>query len=443
MLLYELLAGSPPFDPKELRSKAFAEMQRIIREVEPPRPSTRLSTIDTLPSVAANRDTEPSRLTKDIRGDLDWIVMKSLEKDRQRRYQTAIGLSDDLRRYLADEPVEARRPSGQYRLRKFVRRNKVGVMAGGTILAALVFGLGAVSYFAAVASREARLSQAALIKAEQSRQEADRSRQEAEEVNAFFANEVFALADPFTNHGPGLTMLEALDIAAKRIDGKFPNNAALRATLYLRLSGCYTNTEQYSKGVELGEKGVALLRQAYGDDARETLKYRSYLGRSLSKAGRTEEARALLEEVWATQRRVLGDGDADTVGTALRLALLLMTMRPSDQRDLEVARAGYEAALRNLGPQHRATIKIEGQLSWILRWRGKIDDALHYGQEAAELAKGKRGHGHEHALREIQLCLLPDSVKTLSRGNRRIPGNMGSAQTHLRPRTHRHALGCA
>ncbi len=392
VLLYELLAGSPPFDPKELRSKAFAEMQRIIREVEPPMPSTRLGTLnDTLPSVAAQRAIEPRKLAAIVRGELDWIVMRCLEKDRKRRYQTASALADDLQRYLSDQPVEARPATRTYRLKKFIRRNKVGVMAGGTILAALVVGLGAISYFAAVASREARLSQAALIKAEQSRQEADRSRQEAEEVNDFFANEVFALADPFTNHGPGLTMLEALDIAAKRIDGKFPNNAALWATLYLRLSGCYTNTEQYSKGVELGEIGVAPLRQVYGDEARETLKQRSYFGRTLSRAGRTEEGRALLEEVWATQRRVLGDGDADTVGTAHRLALLLMRMRPSDQRDLEVARAGYEAALRNLGPQHRATIKIESQLSWILRWRGKIDDALRYGQEAAELARKVNG----------------------------------------------------
>ena len=124
VLLYELLAGSTPFEGKRLHAAAFDEMLRIIREEEPPKPSTRLSSIDTLPSVAANRHTEPARLSKDVRGELDWIVMKALEKDRNRRYETASGFAADIERHLHDEPVEAGPPSAAYRLRKFVRRNK-------------------------------------------------------------------------------------------------------------------------------------------------------------------------------------------------------------------------------------------------------------------------------------------------------------------------------
>ena len=110
MLLYELLAGSPPFTRKELEKAGMLEMLRVIREQEPSKPSTKLSTSEGLPTLAANRGTEPAKLTKLVRGELDWIVMKALEKDRRRRYETASGLARDIERYLADELVEARPP---------------------------------------------------------------------------------------------------------------------------------------------------------------------------------------------------------------------------------------------------------------------------------------------------------------------------------------------
>ena len=140
VLLYELLAGSTPFEGKRLHEAAFDEMLRIIREEEPPKPSTRLSSIDTLPSVAANRHTEPARLSKDVRGELDWIVMKALEKDRNRRYETASGFAADIERHLHDEPVEAGPPSAAYRFRKFAKRNKAALLTTTAMAAALVLG---------------------------------------------------------------------------------------------------------------------------------------------------------------------------------------------------------------------------------------------------------------------------------------------------------------
>src|SRR5207244_4047870 len=116
-------------------------MIRIIREEEPSKPSTRLSSDESLPSLAALRQTEPRRLMTMLRGELDWVVMKCLEKQRDRRYETASGLARDVQRYLADEPVEARPPSAGYRFRKFVRRNKVQVIAASLVLLALVGGI--------------------------------------------------------------------------------------------------------------------------------------------------------------------------------------------------------------------------------------------------------------------------------------------------------------
>jgi serine/threonine protein kinase/WD40 repeat protein len=141
VLLYELLTGTTPFERKRLKAAAFLELLRMIREEEPPKPSTRLSTTEGLPTIAANRSLEPKKLSGLLRGDLDWIVMKALEKDRSRRYETANALSRDLQRFLADEPVEAAPPSTAQRVRRFVRRNKRTALAAAAVLAALIAGV--------------------------------------------------------------------------------------------------------------------------------------------------------------------------------------------------------------------------------------------------------------------------------------------------------------
>jgi serine/threonine protein kinase/tetratricopeptide (TPR) repeat protein len=144
VLLYELLAGSPPFSRKDLEKAGLLEMLRVIREQEPSKPSTKLSAAEGLPTLAANRGTEPAKLTRLVRGELDWIVMKALEKDRNRRYQTANGLAMDVQRYLADEPVLACPPSAGYRLRKFGRRNRrvlATVTLVGVLLVAAIIAL--------------------------------------------------------------------------------------------------------------------------------------------------------------------------------------------------------------------------------------------------------------------------------------------------------------
>src|SRR5206468_7159384 len=146
VLLDELLAGSPPFTRKELEKAGVLEMLRVIREQEPSKPSTKLSTADGLPTLAANRGTEPAKLTKLVRGELDWIVMKALEKDRNRRYESANSFARDLQRYLADEPVQACPPSVGYRLRKFVRRNKAGFAMAAVVMLAVLFVVGSLGW---------------------------------------------------------------------------------------------------------------------------------------------------------------------------------------------------------------------------------------------------------------------------------------------------------
>ena len=141
VILYELLTGLRPIDAKRLRKAAIGEMIRIIREEEPAKPSTRLSGDGSLPSLAAVRQTEPRKLMSLLRGELDWVVMKCLEKQRDRRYETANDLARDIQHYLANEPVEARPPSASYRLGKFLRRNRGPVIAAALVLLALVGGI--------------------------------------------------------------------------------------------------------------------------------------------------------------------------------------------------------------------------------------------------------------------------------------------------------------
>jgi serine/threonine protein kinase/tetratricopeptide (TPR) repeat protein len=165
VLLYELLTGCTPFDGKRLRSAAFDEMLRIVREEDPPKPSTRLSSADTLPSIAACRSVEPARLSGSLRGELDWIVMKALEKDRNRRYETANGLAADIQRYLADEPVEACPPSAIYRFRKFARRQRTALAIATVLTLALLVVVGVVAGSVGWAVRD-RASRQAAIEAE-------------------------------------------------------------------------------------------------------------------------------------------------------------------------------------------------------------------------------------------------------------------------------------
>jgi serine/threonine protein kinase len=140
VMLYELLVGSPPLDARQFKQGAVLEMLRMVREVDPPKPSTKLSTVSDLPEIAAKRSVEPSILARSLQGELDWVVMKALEKDRTRRYDSANGLARDLQRYLADEVVEARPASRLYRLKKLGRRhqNILGVALGAAATAGLL-----------------------------------------------------------------------------------------------------------------------------------------------------------------------------------------------------------------------------------------------------------------------------------------------------------------
>ena len=218
VMLYQLLSGETPFDRERLRSSAFDEIIRIIREEEPPRPSARLDSSESLPSIAANRRTEPHRLSVLLRGELDWIVMKAMDKDRSRRYETALGLSQDIQRYLHSEPVEARPASTLYRFRKLVRRNKTAFALWALVAATLLAGTGLATWQAVRASRE-------------------RNRAVRRAARAAAAG---------TNPGGGRRVQKAASLPTKQSDGEV---AFLLAMAYWHLGKTNEANEYFGQGV--------------------------------------------------------------------------------------------------------------------------------------------------------------------------------------------------
>jgi len=263
VLLYELLTGTTPFSAHELREGAFDEIQRIIREVDPLKPSTRLSTMtSTIASVAAHRQTEPARLAKLVRGDLDCIVMKCIEKDRTRRYETANGLALDVMRHLHGEPVLAAPPSPAYRARKFIRRHRTGVAAGVAIASLLVLGMaGTTSGLAWAVREQGRAEQSARAESEQRRlaeasarvatktaREAKQSAEQARSVTDFLTG-ILGLANADISQNPGLTVREILDRAAERVGEVFPGQPEAEATVRTVIGQAYDTIGEPTQAV--------------------------------------------------------------------------------------------------------------------------------------------------------------------------------------------------
>ncbi len=317
VLLYELLTGATPFDARQLLGAAYEEMQRIIREVEPLQPSTRMSTLAaaTLNTVAHQRRIDPKSLSRLFRGDLDWIVMRCLEKDRTRRYETVTGLAGDVQRYLNDEPVEARRPTSSYRLRKFIRRHKLKVIAGSAIVATLIVGL-AVSTWMFLRERKAR---ARAVAAELlAKSEAERSQQVAIELGDFQVqlSDAFFVSDRMKD--AERVLRQAADIFTQA-SAQSPDVAFFRqqhAYSQRKLGEFLSSVGRFEESVIFFRRAIELYAQLEKDFpanafyAQETANASYRLGGAFRDAGRDEEARTLLEQAVAHNRRGAELGNA-------------------------------------------------------------------------------------------------------------------------------------
>ncbi|MBI4623307.1 MAG: serine/threonine protein kinase [Verrucomicrobia bacterium] len=350
VLLYELLTGRPPFDPKSLVSAGLDEIRRIIREVEPPRPSTRLSTLTDADrsTVAKHRGTAPAQLSTLLRGDLDWIVMRCLEKDRTRRYETANGLALDVLRHLHDEPVVARPASRAYRLRKLVRRNRLAVGAVTAIAAALVVGLG----FATWRYQREKTARAAEAAA---RALADQRRSEVESINRFLVSDMLGSANPEVAQGREITVKEVLNNAAARIPKAFEGNPLLEASVRATIGESYRGIGSNPAADPHLVSALATRQRLLGEEHSDTLASTRALGALRRAQGRYGESEKLLRRALEAQTRLFGASHEQTLTTANELTTTLYhALEREEFRRL--AGPTYELALRTLGPDHRETL---------------------------------------------------------------------------------------
>jgi len=428
VLLYELLTGTTPFDAATFRAAAYDEIRRIIREQEPPTPSRRISTLEaTATTISANRQTDARRLRKSLGGELDWIVMKALEKDRRRRYETANDFAADVMRYLTDKPVEACPPSGWYRFSKYARRNRVVLTTSAVVALALVAGTAVATWQAiratravTLASKREREAQSAAAQATQARTLATQRQREAQRAAAeskraaaeskailtFLVQDMLGASVPYQAlgrdvkvadglaKGRDVKVAEVLANAEKKIDTAFPNQPLVEAGVRHALGSVRRALGQYDLASRHASRSYELRRDLLGPEHPETLASMDSLSLALVGQRKLDDAQKLREQALEIRRRVLGPEHPDTLHSMSGVADLLANQGKGDD-----ARKLFEQVLeierRVLGPEHPDTLSsMFGLAVTLLRPLGKLDEARELHEQVLE--KRSRVLGPEH-----------------------------------------------
>ncbi len=375
VLLYELLTGRTPFDVKRLVKAGIEEVCRIIREEEPPRPSTKLSTLDAAEqtTVARQRHSDPPKLAGLIRGDLDWIVMKTLEKDRNRRYETANGLAMDLRRFLNEEPVVARPPSNFYRFQKLVRRNKLAFAAVGGAMSALLIGL-AVSTWLFVRERIARQ------RVSTAEQKAKTAASKSEQV-AQFLKDMLAGVGPSVASGRDATLLrELLDKTATRVARDLTNQPEIEVDLRNTIGEVYRALGEHEKAAQMHREALNRVRSALGYDHPAVPVSLNDLAGALLDLDQFRDAESLSREAvtWFEKR------GTNRIDLAASLDTLASVFYSQGSRSNALALNRKVLALRKeaLGPHAVEVAQSLNNLALVLRELGSLPEAVNMFEEA-------------------------------------------------------------
>jgi serine/threonine protein kinase len=381
IIFYELLAGVPPL---ELRKIAFEEFLRRLREEEPPKPSTKIGSQDptTSTEVARNRQTEPLALAKQVRGDLDSIALKALEKNRSRRYGSPSDLAADIGRYLKNETVLAVPPSATYRARKFASRHRAALFTASAFLVVLILAAGVSIRQSVRANRQAAV---------------------AEAVNDFLQNDLLAQASAETQSGPrakpdpDLKVRTALDRAAARIAGKFDRQPEVEAAIRDTIGRTYKDLGRYPDARMQLEHALELYRRALGAENPKALRVLNNLGFIAYLQGNYLEAEALCSQALAAQRRVLGPEHPDTLGSMNNLAVVYERQGKNAQAEALHSQT-LEIQRRVLGPEHRETLTSMNNLANVYDSEGKNAEAETLRSQILEIRRRVLGPEHPHTL---------------------------------------------
>ncbi|MBI2927181.1 MAG: serine/threonine protein kinase [Verrucomicrobia bacterium] len=405
VLLYELLTGHTPFDAKELFQAGLVEMRRRIREQEPLRPSTRVSTLADAErtTVARHRQSDAPRLIHLLRGDLDWIVMKALEKDRRRRYDTTNALAQDLERHLKHEPVSASPPSTLYRARKFVRRHRVGVVTAAAVSATLIFGLiGSLLGFTR-ASRERDRALAAEHQAATNEQKARIEAALSAQV-AQFLKEMLKNVPPEVALGRDTALLRAvLDTTAERVGKDLKDQAEVEAELRETIGRVYRGLSQWAKAEAMHRRALSLRKKLFGSEHPAVAESLVSVAYSLFRQGNYTEAEALHREALAMNRKLLGEENLAVAGSLAGLGRALGAQGKVAEAEtlIHEALAIYK---KLLGDEHPEVASLLDDLVRWLHQQGKLVEAESLERET--LAMQRRLFGQEHPDIAVSRILL-------------------------------------
>ncbi|MFC1573008.1 tetratricopeptide repeat protein [Candidatus Eisenbacteria bacterium] len=420
VILYQLLSGALPFDSKQLRQAGFEGIIRLLREKDPPRPSTKVSSLgEQTTQIAQRRRTGPRRLAGALKGDLDWIVMRSLEKDRNRRYGSPQELAQDIQRHLNNEPVLAGPPSATYRARKFAKRNRVAVGFATTVVFAVAAG------FILLTVQNAKITAA---------------RDEAESVVTTL-EEMLASVDP-TKSGRDVTVKEMLDETAKTLGENFKNQplteSRLRYTVgktYFALGEfdaaeghllraveirreelgpeniatlmamgqlywTYRNQNRFKDAEQLAQEALEINRRVVGEENIRTLRCMMKLGDSYQAQFRWAEAESLLRETLDGCRRALGKEHPLTIGTMLKLGQCLSISSSPDEA-LTMLREAVELSSRAFGEKGSQTLESMGALATVYTIQRRYEEAEELRREIIEIRRRDLGDEHTWVLSQI------------------------------------------
>jgi non-specific serine/threonine protein kinase/serine/threonine-protein kinase len=418
VMLYELLVGALPFDPKELKAAGYDEIRRKIREEEPSRPSARITTPgEDSTEAAKRRSVDLPTLRRELRGDLDWITMKALAKDRTRRYGSPNELAADVGRHLRHEPVEAGPPSTVYRLGKFVRRHRVSVAAGAVVLLAMIAGLAVATY--------------GVIRATRAEAEARQEAATAEQVSDFLVG-LFRVSDPIEARGREITAREILDQGAEKISRELQDQPLVRARLMATIAEVYGYLGVRDTGRELAQEALRIRREKLGNDhpavadSLMTLAGATSLSEDLETTrslfeqaieiyersvspndlriaeglamlamilgaeGRGEEMLPLLERVLAIEESALSPenpGEWASLAAAAESSLGLDWFRPLLEREIEIRE-------RKLGPDHPTLVNCLWSLGLVLSQQHEYLEARRVLERSLELSERVQGRDH-------------------------------------------------
>ena len=386
VMLYELLAGVLPFDPKTLRSAGFGGMQRIIREEEPPRASTRLSGPgDTQTSIAKQRRTDAASLHKQLKGDLDWITMKAMEKDRTRRYSTASDLIADITRHLKREPIIARPPSRIYNAGRFIKRHKWGVAMATMLILAVVIGGAAATIGFVRATKSERL-------AKQEEQRASQEAETARQVSNFLIG-LFNVSDPSEARGNTITAREILDKGAGDIEKTLTDQPLVQARLMATIGKVYTGLGLYQTAKSLLEKAVQTQQSIVGDSNPDTRASSHTLADVYFWLGQYKDAENLYAKLIEVYRKDQGEEDPKTLKAMFDLASVYYRQRRDDEcerlnlKTLEIQR-------RVLGEEHPDTLLTMDNLAVLYTRQHRLEKAEPIHAEVLEISRRVMGEDH-------------------------------------------------